>query len=100
MARLRAAINTTPILKERLFQAEFLASELLITLIYHKQLGEAWVAPAQKLAEALGAHLIGRAKKQRIVLKQAPPSTLGSITRGRRSIPRIRKIRLHNPMEV
>ena len=71
MPRLREALETCETLKERLFQVNFLATlsgELMITLIYHRVLDEAWEAVAHKLAARLKVQLIGRSRKQKIVI--------------------------------
>lgn len=60
-------------LKRKLFQAEFLASsqgQVLVSLIYHRPLDEQWQALAQELEQQLGIHLIGRSRKQRLVISQ------------------------------
>lgn len=71
MPRLREALLATPELHRRLFGCEFLATlsgEMLVTLIYHRKLDEAWEAAARELAEALNIQLIGRSKGQKRVL--------------------------------
>jgi tRNA (uracil-5-)-methyltransferase len=71
MPRLREALQASAALKERLFQANFLATlsgELLITLIYHRALDAAWEAAAQALAAQLNVQLVGRSRKQKIVI--------------------------------
>ncbi len=74
MPALRSAIIHDPVLRERLFQVEFLTStteEALITLIYHKALSDEWETKARYLAEALGCHIIGRSRKQKVMLDQS-----------------------------
>lgn len=71
MPALLAEINNTPALKHRLFQAEFLTTlsgDALITLIYHRQLDDEWKTLALALQEKLGVSIIGRARKQKVVL--------------------------------
>lgn len=71
MPPLREAINRDPLLRLRLFQVEFLSTlsgEVVITLLYHKRLDEAWEARARALKEQLGVDLIGRSRKQKLVL--------------------------------
>lgn len=71
MPRLREHLQRNEMLKRRLFQVEFLATlsgELMIVLIYHRPLDEAWEAAAQGLATELDVHLIGRSRKQKIVI--------------------------------
>jgi tRNA (uracil-5-)-methyltransferase len=71
MPRLRDALQACETLKSRLFQVNFLATlsgELMITLIYHRLLDEAWEVAARELASALKVQLIGRSRKQKIVI--------------------------------
>jgi tRNA (uracil-5-)-methyltransferase len=71
MPVLREALLPNPCLRERLFQVEFLSTlsgELLITLIYHRPLDEQWQEAALPLESALNARLIGRSRKQKLVL--------------------------------
>lgn len=71
MPPLLEAINADPVLRLKLFQVEFLTTltgDALITLLYHKRLDEQWEAAARDLREALGVDLIGRSRKQKIVL--------------------------------
>ena len=71
MAELMAEVKATPELRRKLFQVEFLTSlsgEALITMIYHRALGEEWEQLARALQDKLGASIIGRSRKQRIVL--------------------------------
>lgn len=73
MPRLLAAVRGDAVLRERLYQCEFLATlsgDMLITLIYHKKLGDDWTAAAQRLQDDLGIALIGRSRGQKIVLKR------------------------------
>ncbi len=71
MPRLLDAIRDRPVLRRKLFQAEFLTTlngESLVTLIYHRPLDAIWEAEALWLQAHLGISLIGRARKQRHVL--------------------------------
>lgn len=71
MPALLAELNSTDALKHRLFQAEFLTTlsgDAVITLIYHRQLDENWKTLALALQEKLGVSIIGRARKQKVVL--------------------------------
>lgn len=73
MPRLLQEINQDTVLSHRLFQVEYLSTlsgEMLVTLIYHKKLDDEWIKHARNLKEKLGIHLIGRAKKMRILLDQ------------------------------
>lgn len=71
MQPLLKRINQSQVLKSKLFQAEFLTTttdEAVISLIYHKPLNELWQQEAIKLAEQLGANIIGRSRKQKLVI--------------------------------
>lgn len=73
MPALLDAIRDVPLLRHRLFQVEFLttlAGEALVTLVYHRPLDEAWEAEARRLQKALGVMIIGRSRKQRLVLER------------------------------
>ncbi|MBN2870670.1 MAG: tRNA (uridine(54)-C5)-methyltransferase TrmA, partial [Campylobacterales bacterium] len=57
----------------KLFGVDFLASgegEMCVSLLYHRALDEEWKAKASVLQERLGIHLIGRSRKQKVVLSQ------------------------------
>ena len=71
MRRLRELLQASSVLKDKLFQANFLATqsgELMVTLIYHRLLDDAWQAAATALAADLSIQLIGRSRKQKIVI--------------------------------
>lgn len=73
MPPLLEAINSSEILRRRLFQVEFLTTlsgEVLITLIYHKPLDETWQEEAKALKAALNVDIIGRSRKQKVVLNR------------------------------
>ncbi|WP_323587860.1 tRNA (uridine(54)-C5)-methyltransferase TrmA [Aliarcobacter butzleri] len=55
----------------KLFAVEFLGSstkDMLVTLIYHKKLEESWIQKAKEIEKRLTIKIIGRSKKQRLVL--------------------------------
>ena len=59
------------ILSYKLFAVEFLDSstnDMLVTLIYHKKLDEQWNELAKKIEEKLNIKVMGRSRKQKIVL--------------------------------
>ncbi len=71
MPALLVQLNNDRRLKEKLFQIEFLTSslgEVLITLIYKRPLDEAWRNAAVQLSEQLNVDILGRSKKQKIVI--------------------------------
>jgi tRNA (uracil-5-)-methyltransferase len=76
MSVLHEALNGSSVLRRKLFQAEFLATlagDLLVTLVYHRQLDQVWESAAQTLLVELRSHtdsisIIGRSRKQKLVL--------------------------------
>ena len=58
-------------LSYKLFAVEFLDSstnDMLVTLIYHKKLDEQWNKLAKKIEEKLNIKVMGRSRKQKIIL--------------------------------
>ena len=73
MPALLAHINLSEILKHKLFQLEFLSTtndEVLVSLIYHRQLDSQWEKEAHQLEEKFNICVIGRARKQRLVISR------------------------------
>jgi tRNA (uracil-5-)-methyltransferase len=73
MPTLREKLTRSDALRRKLFQVEFLstqAGETLVTLIYHRKLQDDWEREASVLAAELGTSLVGRSRKQKIVLGQ------------------------------
>jgi len=71
MPALRDELMKSPALAQRLFQVEFLTTlsgAALVTLIYHRALDSDWQLAAAPLCNKLGVQLIGRSRKQKIVL--------------------------------
>jgi len=71
MPRLLDAVNANPVLSKRLFSAEFLTTtsgEALITLIYHRPLDSIWESEARTIQNDLNIAIIGRSRKQKVVL--------------------------------
>ena len=72
-APLRGALKANPELRRKLFQVEFLSTqsgEVLATLIYHRQLDDAWETEARVLADNLNIMLIGRSRGQKVTLSR------------------------------
>ena len=58
-------------IKDKLFAIEFLSGlskDTLVSLIYHKKLDENWEEEAIKISKKLGISIIGRSKKQKLVI--------------------------------
>ena len=73
MPPLLTAINSSELLRRKLYGCEFLTTsrgEVLVTLIYHKPLDDAWHEQAAALASSLNISLIGRSRKQKRVIGQ------------------------------
>lgn len=71
MPLLLQALNSSAILSRKCFSAEFLTTssgQVLITLIYHRPLDSEWEAQARALQDRLGLSIIGRSRKQKVVL--------------------------------
>ena len=71
MPKLLAALHTDQCLRQKLFQVEFLstlAGDMLVTLIYHRALDEAWTRAAATLAAGLKIKLVGRSRKQKLII--------------------------------
>ncbi len=75
MSALLDDIKDKPVLRQRLFQVDFLSTlsgEVLVSLLYHKQLDDEWITQATALKARLSAiapvDIIGRARKQKVVL--------------------------------
>lgn len=64
-------------LRHKLFQVDFLSTlsgEILVSLLYHRQLTDEWIKEAHalkhRLSEKFKINLVGRARKQQIVIDQ------------------------------
>lgn len=71
MAPLRQALTEQSVLHTRLFQIEFLntlSGDMLVTLIYHRRLDDEWLTAAKALTTQFNIQIIGRSKKQKLVL--------------------------------
>ncbi|EJD6402291.1 tRNA (uridine(54)-C5)-methyltransferase TrmA [Providencia rettgeri] len=76
MATLLPLIQPNELLRHKLFQIDYLSTlsnKLIVSLLYHKKLGEEWVIEAKALKETLtkkgfDVQLIGRASKTKIML--------------------------------
>jgi tRNA (uracil-5-)-methyltransferase len=75
MPALITELKKSNLLRFKLFQVDFLSTlsgELLVSLLYHRQLSDEWIQEATalkvKLSEQFNINIIGRAKKQKVVL--------------------------------
>lgn len=78
MPKLIGKLKLSVELRRRLFQVDFLSTlsgELLVSLLYHRQLDEGWVELIKQLRaelaeEGLNFHVVGRARKQKFLVDQ------------------------------
>ena len=71
MEPLRKSIQDDEGIKEKLFQVEFQSSrskEVMVSLIYHKNLDVKWQEKARDISNKLKISIIGRSKNQKIVI--------------------------------
>jgi tRNA (uracil-5-)-methyltransferase len=71
MDKIIPLLEQNTILNHKLFSCEFLSSttnDILVTLIYHKKLDNSWEIEARNLQEQLNIKIIGRSRKQKIIL--------------------------------
>ena len=71
MSKILKLLMDELVLSYKLFAIEFLGSttnDLLVTLIYHKKLDDEWIQKAKELEKTLNIKILGRSKKQKIIL--------------------------------
>lgn len=76
MPQLIAQLKDRDILRKKLFQIDYLSTlsgEILVSMLYHKQLDTEWENKAKELkdffiAQGFNINIVGRAKKQKILL--------------------------------
>jgi tRNA (uracil-5-)-methyltransferase len=71
MPKLISELEKDLILSYKLFAVEFLGStthDMLVTLIYHKKLDVEWNVLAKQIEEKLNIKVMGRSRKQKIIL--------------------------------
>lgn len=57
----------------KLFGIDFLSSssgEIVISMLYHKRLDDIWESKAKEIAQDLGIYIIGRSRKQKVIIRQ------------------------------
>ncbi|MEM6582465.1 MAG: tRNA (uridine(54)-C5)-methyltransferase TrmA [Pseudomonadota bacterium] len=67
------ALRKNEVLRKKLFQVEFLSAltgQTLVTLVYHRPLQGDWEDEAQVLASHLDVSIVGRSRRQKIVIGQ------------------------------
>ncbi len=75
MATLIETIKPSPVLRKKLFQIDYLSGlsgEIVVSLLYHRQLDDEWLSAAEALREQLSpqftVNIIGRARKQKFIV--------------------------------
>ena len=71
MEELLVVLQQNNELLRKLFMVEFLGStsgDMLVTLIYHRKLDENWEAEARILQDELNIKIVGRSRKQKLIL--------------------------------
>jgi tRNA (uracil-5-)-methyltransferase len=71
MPQILQSIQDDQVLTHKLFTIEFLSSttsDMLVTFIYHKKLDEQWNEKALELQDKLNIKIIGRSRKQKVIL--------------------------------
>ncbi len=66
-------VRDEPELSRKLFQIDFLstsAGEVLVSMLYHRPIGDEWETCALRLQADLGISIIGRSRKKKIVLEK------------------------------
>ena len=73
MEQILNIVNQEEVLYRKLFQIEFQSSrskEAMVSLIYHKKLGSDWTEKANLIKDNLKCSVIGRSKKQKLIIGQ------------------------------
>ena len=73
MPLLLKEINNNEVLSKKLFGVEFLSSlsgDTLIVMLYHHHLNQEWIDKAKELSKLLDTPIIGRSRKQKVVLSR------------------------------
>lgn len=71
LPKLLNKIESKHILSHKIFAIEFLSTsieDILVTLIYHKKLEDDWLEEAKVLQNILNIKIIGRSRKQKLIL--------------------------------
>ncbi|UTJ06355.1 tRNA (uridine(54)-C5)-methyltransferase TrmA [Arcobacter roscoffensis] len=71
MPKLLEEIQSSHTMSFKVYAIEFLGSttkDMLVTIIYHRKLDEQWSEEAKKLEEKYGIKIIGRSRKQKVIL--------------------------------
>ena len=71
MPKLLNKLQNDEDMRFKLYAVEFLGSttnDMLVTIIYHKKLDETWEKKAKAIQEELNIKIIGRSRKQKVVL--------------------------------
>lgn len=70
MFKLLDELRPDPRLRFKLFQIDFLSTlsgELLVSMLYHRPIGEEWIEAVRPLREKFGIDIVGRSRKNKIL---------------------------------
>ncbi|MDO6785027.1 tRNA (uridine(54)-C5)-methyltransferase TrmA [Neptunomonas phycophila] len=73
MFELIAVIKADPAIRFKLFQIDFLSTlsgELLVSLLYHRPIDDAWKAAIEPLRERFGIDIVGRSRKKKLIVER------------------------------
>lgn len=73
MPKLLEKLQSEELLRFKLYAVEFLNSttnDMLVTIIYHKKLDEAWIQRAKELEKELNIKIIGRSRGQKVIISE------------------------------
>ena len=71
LTKVKEELNFNILLRKKIFQLNIQVSrshQILISMIYHKQLDSNWIKEAEKISKKLNISIVGRSRKQKIVI--------------------------------
>ncbi|MFL2705895.1 MAG: hypothetical protein ACJ0GU_05895 [Gammaproteobacteria bacterium] len=71
LQQIKDELNLNTLLREKIFQLNIQVSrskQILVSMIYHKKLDSNWAEEAKKISKKLDISLVGRSRKQKIVI--------------------------------
>lgn len=71
LQQIKEELNLNTLLRKKIFQLNIQVSRLkqiLVSMIYHKQLDSNWIKEAKKISKKLNISIVGRSRKQKIVI--------------------------------
>ena len=71
LQQIKEELNLNTLLRKKIFQLNIQVSRLkqiLVSMIYHKRLDSNWIKEAKKISKKLNISIVGRSRKQKIVI--------------------------------